>query len=92
MNAITFDTLKFTRKLESKGFTKEQAEGVAEAFAEAASDELATKADLANLERNIDVKLAELRAELRAEIKLNRWMLGIVIAAVALPLIRDFLL
>ena len=88
MNAVTFDTLKFTRKLESNGFTKEQAEGVAEAFAEAASDELATKADLANLERNIDVKLAELRAE----IKLNRWMLGIVIAAVALPLIRDFLL
>ena len=88
MNAVTFDTLKFTRKLESNGFTKEQAEGVAEAFAEAASDELATKADLINLERNIDVKLAELRAE----IKLNRWMLGIVIAAVALPLIRDFLL
>ena len=88
MNAVTFDTLKFTRKLESNGFTKEQAEGVAEAFAEAASDELATKADLANLERNIDVKLAEIRAD----IKLNRWMLGIVIAAVALPLIRDFLL
>ena len=81
MHAVTLDTLKFTRKLESNGFTKEQAEGVAEAFAEAAGDELVTKSYL-------DVSLAEIKAD----IKLNRWMLGIVIAAVALPLIRDFLL
>ena len=53
MNAVTFDTLKFTRKLKEAGFTAKQAQGVADAFTEAASDELATKHDLRALELRI---------------------------------------
>lgn len=70
MNAVTFDTLKFTRKLK------------------AVEDRLATKHDVELLRRDI----VNMEAKLGGEVRLNRWMLGIVIAAVVLPLIRDFLL
>lgn len=38
MATITFDTDKFVRKLESAGFTPQQAEAVAEAFKDASSE------------------------------------------------------
>ncbi|MEO5373752.1 MAG: DUF1640 domain-containing protein [Alphaproteobacteria bacterium] len=50
MAAVTFDTLKFAEKLEAGGFTHSQAKAAAEAFAEATGQELATKADLRELE------------------------------------------
>ena len=47
MSAVTFDTLKFARALQDKAkLSAEQAEGVAEAFAEATGEQLATKSDL----------------------------------------------
>ena len=49
MNAVTFDTLKFTRRLKAGGFTAEQAE--------ATTDGLVTKSHL-------DSKLAELELRL----------------------------
>jgi proteasome assembly chaperone (PAC2) family protein len=55
---FTFDTLKFVEKLESGGFTHEQAKAAAEAFA--TSQQLATKADLRELELRITVKLGGL--------------------------------
>jgi hypothetical protein len=58
--SVTFDTLKFVEKLESGGFTHEQAKAAAEAFAEATSQELATKADLRELELRMTVKLGGL--------------------------------
>ncbi|HEY8065041.1 MAG TPA: DUF1640 domain-containing protein [Methylosinus sp.] len=57
---IAFDTLKFVEKLEAGGFTHEQAKAAAEAFAEATSQELATKADLRELELRMTVKLGGL--------------------------------
>ncbi|WP_018265161.1 coiled-coil domain-containing protein [Methylosinus sp. LW4] len=44
--SVAFDTLKFVEKLEAGGFTHEQAKAAAEAFAEATSQELATKTDI----------------------------------------------
>ncbi len=35
MATITFDTLKFVRKLQEAGFEQRQAEGIAEAFKDA---------------------------------------------------------
>ncbi|MEI7669392.1 MAG: coiled-coil domain-containing protein [Pseudomonadota bacterium] len=49
MSAITFDTHRFIKKLEKKGFTETQAEGVVELVKEVreeAKEELATKNDL----------------------------------------------
>lgn len=46
MSAIAFDTLRFSKRLRSGGYTEEQADTLAEAYAEAVSDGVASKADL----------------------------------------------
>lgn len=43
MVPITFDTLKFTKRLEAAGVAPEHAEAIAEAFSEATGTELVTK-------------------------------------------------
>jgi len=63
------DTLKLARKLEHARFSREQAEAIAEAFADATTGTLASKADL---ELSTSTLRAELQANtdaLRAEIK-----------------------
>jgi len=71
MNAILFDTLLVARTLRAKGFTPDQADGIAEAFGTATHAELATKADLATLRAELKTDIAELKGEiagLRGEI------------------------
>jgi hypothetical protein len=53
--AMPFDTLKLARRLEAAGFSPQQAGDMAEAIAEAVS-ELATKADLRELEQRMTIK------------------------------------
>jgi hypothetical protein len=53
--AMPFDTLKLARRLESAGFPAQQAGDMAEAIAEAVS-QLATKADLHDLEQRTTIK------------------------------------
>jgi hypothetical protein len=87
MATITFDTHKFIRKLESAGFTTDQAEAVADAFRDASGEaELATKRDI-DLLRS---ELRELKAELSGEMKLNRWMLGAIVVAEVAPFLAKF--
>lgn len=58
MTAVPFDTLKLARKLEGAGFPAKQAGDTAEALAEAmAGAELATKADLRDLEQRLTIRL-----------------------------------
>ncbi|MBF0309350.1 MAG: DUF1640 domain-containing protein [Magnetococcales bacterium] len=58
MNTITFDTLKFTRTLRNAGIAESQAEAIAQALREAQGEaELATKADLRELEYRLIIKL-----------------------------------
>jgi len=52
---MPFDTLKLARRLESAGLPPQQAGNMAEAIAEAVS-QLATKADLRDLEQRITIK------------------------------------
>lgn len=71
MSTITFDTLKFSERLEQAGISREQAKAEADALREvleSVTQELATKADL-----------REMKTELMGEMRLNRWMLGAVI-------------
>ena len=58
MNALIFDTLKFSQKLKSAGFTDKQAEGASHALAETFTDSVASKAD-------IQASEAALRGEIR---------------------------
>lgn len=57
MTAITFDTLKYAKRLKEAGFTESQAEGLAAAQAELIEDNLATKRDLKELEHRLVAKL-----------------------------------
>jgi outer membrane protein TolC len=53
MVKVFFDTLQYSNKLKLAGFTLQQAEGQAEAMAEMFEDRIATKEDIARLERDI---------------------------------------
>jgi len=87
MAAITFDTHKFVRKRRTAGFEEAQAEAVADAFADAQGEsDLVTKRDISELRRDIDVRFERLDGEL----KLNRWMLGILIAGVMSLVLKSF--
>ena len=80
--AAMFDTLRFSRRLKAVGFTPEQAEGVAEAIAEEAFDQLATRQDLVLVRQEI----ATLRQEMQNKIDKLELVLtirmGVVAAAV----------
>ena len=81
MSTLTFDTLKFANRLKTAGVPAIQAEAEADALAEvfeANLSELATKADLRELELRFDSKLAHLKFELL------KWIMGIAIAQAGL--------
>ncbi len=64
MTAVTFDTLKLARRLESAGFTREQADGAAEALADSLSNEIATKGDISELRAEIRTLESKLSTEI----------------------------
>jgi len=51
--AITFDTLAYSKKLIAAGFTQEQAEVQAEALTNFVNEQIATKRDLAEMKSDI---------------------------------------
>jgi hypothetical protein len=79
MATITFDTLKFARRLKDAGVEESQAEAEAEALAEALSEalesQLATKSDITRLE---------------GRIVLLQWMLGFLLAGNLTMLLKLF--
>ncbi len=87
MATITFDTLKFVRKLESAGFPINQAEAVADAFRDASGEaELASKRDIRELELKIESRFEQVKSELT----LIEWMLGIMLGAVMALILKAF--
>lgn len=78
--SVAFDTLKFVEKLEAGGYSHAQAKATAEAFAEATSQELATKADL-------EAGVAAVRAEIGlAKRDLEIWFGSVMVVAVGVIL------
>ncbi len=87
MATITFDTLKFVRKLQEAGFEQRQAEGIAEAFKDASGEaELATKRDIERLEDKID----RIDTRLGGELTLVKWMMGLILGGVVALIMRAF--
>ena len=66
------DTLSATKKLESAGFARGQAEALAEVLAEDVTADLATKADIETLRTSTKSELAAVRAEIEAEARAAR--------------------
>ena len=80
--SIAFDTLKFAKHIVNSGFTQQQAEGLAEGLAEQQKalldNNLATKVDLAQVEANLKIDLANLKTDM------IRWNFGIMLAMAAI--------
>ncbi len=76
MTTLAFDTLKFAQTLRDKAnFTQEQSEGLAVAIADATSDQLATKVNIAQLDgdlrsdfQRLDTSVQRVEFSMKAEI------------------------
>ena len=85
MATITFDTLKFVERLKAAGISEAQAK--AEALVEALGGaQVATARDIEQLRHEI----REMKTEILGELKLNRWMLGILLGGVLSLVLKTF--
>lgn len=85
MTTITFDTQELVNELETSGLTRKQSEMVVSVLKKS-QGELATKIDLRELELRLDTRFERIDGEL----KLNRWLLGFLIAGVMSLVIKTF--
>ena len=81
MTTITFDTLELVDRLKNAGIPQEQAEAVVRVINEA-QDGLVTKHDLTEAKNEIKADMNVRFERIDSELKLNRWMLGVLLAGV----------
>jgi hypothetical protein len=75
MRHYAFDTLKFSRKLESSGMPRDHAISIAEAFADAQEtslEDLATKEGVERIELVVQKDMSAFRSEIRGEFEAFR--------------------
>ena len=87
MATITFDTRKAVRKLQAAGFPEPMADGIVDTVAEAFTDTVATKTDIAG----VKIDIAEVKAEIaRSEGRVFRalWIQGGGIVALIVGLTK----
>lgn len=72
MKVVAFDTLEFVKRLKAANFSEAQAEAMAEAIAAVVTDQLATKADLQELRRELASDINELRRYIDARLETVR--------------------
>ncbi|MXW85297.1 MAG: DUF1640 domain-containing protein [Boseongicola sp. SB0673_bin_14] len=80
MADMPFDSMTVLRRLESKGFTSEQAEAITASIKDGVTGGVATKADLARLE-----------AELKTELKWIKLIGGAILAVLVLPWLAELI-
>nr|WP_269665271.1 DUF1640 domain-containing protein [Xylella taiwanensis] len=88
-----FDTLSFANQLKNAGVPPAHAEAQAEALAEVFEthlQQLATKADLRELELKLESKIDKGFAEIKGEMLLLKWMFGVLVAGVATLIAKAF--
>ena len=68
MATITFDTRKAVRNLQAAGFAEVQADAMVDTLAEAFTDTVATKTDIAEVKADIDKLGASTKADLKTAI------------------------
>lgn len=101
MTTITFDTLKFVEKLKTAGIleahAKAEAEALVSAFSEAMDSQLANKADINRLERELKGDINRVERELKSDINrperellVLKWMVGLVLGGIATLILKAF--
>lgn len=84
MTSAVIDTLKFARTLRERAkLSPEQAEGLADAIAEAFQNDVATKADVFAASSGLRAEIREAELRLKADIEaskaeLVKWMFGTI--------------
>lgn len=89
------DTLRFANRLRSAGFSQEQAEAVAEAWADQAREDLPSRLDLAGIEdkmTRLDGKFDTKIAQLEGKVDKLTWMVGFALAGILAIIARLLLL
>jgi len=87
MLTVAFDTLKLVETLEEAGVENRVAKAISKAVRDSHdAANLATKADLREMELRGDARYEALRAE----INLLKWMMGMMLAAVISLLVKSF--
>ena len=66
VNALSFDTLAFARRMEAVGFTRQQAEALAEEQAKLIDERLATKTDIELIRHDIEALRQTTKADIEA--------------------------
>ena len=89
MTTITFDTLELVDKLKTAGIPQEQAEAVVRVIAQA-QDGLVNKHDLTEAKNEIKADMNVRFERIDGELKLNRWMLGVLLAGVISLVLKAF--
>ena len=89
MTTITFDMLALVDKLKIAGFDQKQSETVIRVIAEA-QDGLVTKHDLTEAKNEIKSNMNVRFERIDGELKLNRWMLGVLLAGVLSIVVKYF--
>ena len=91
MTTAVFDTLKASDNLKAAGIEAKQAEAIVHTMAGAFDDTVATKSDLKIEIEAVRADIEKLEASVRVDIKLLKWMIGVVLACVAFPILKSFL-
>ena len=84
-DAIVFDSHQFVRNLTASGFTERQAEALASEQVQLLNANLATKADLAAVQADLEAKITSVQADLQVKIAnvksdLLKWIFAAFIA------------
>ena len=74
MQTLVIDTNGIVKKLEQRGFSRTQAEGITEALKELDTSTLATKANVDNAVQTLEIAMRD------QAITIIKWMTGILIA------------
>ena len=78
MQTLVIETNSIVKKLEQRGFSRQQAEGMTEAIKELGTSPFVTKTDLNDAVRALEIALRD------QAITIIKWMTGILIAQGAL--------
>ena len=87
MTSIAFDTYKAVKALKKAGFEEVQAEAVVATVGEAMGENVATKADMAE----IRAEIAELRADVASDFKIlyrHLWIMAASIVGVTVAFLK----
>jgi hypothetical protein len=94
MSTITFDTLKFARRLKEAGVPEKHAEAEADALAEIFelhAKDLSAKGDLQQVKMELSTEIQAVKTELQADMRLLKWMLALVVITTVIPALKSLL-